>query len=77
MHNVLKRKKMYLFRRISSYFDFFPYKSYVLEHSESIDMHIRKKNKNKKKCRCPQKKPSGGGGGYVRNYLVFFYTFPY
>ena len=43
MQNVLKSKK----------YDFFS-KSYVLDHSESIDIHIEKLLK-KKKCRCPQK----------------------
>ena len=33
----MKSKNM--FERISSYFDFFPSKSYVLDHSEYIDMH--------------------------------------
>ena len=41
MHNVLKRKKLY-FGRISFYIEFFLSKSYVLDHSESIDMHIEK-----------------------------------
>ena len=33
--------KKYVFGRISSYFEFFPSKSYVLEQSESIDMLIK------------------------------------
>ena len=45
MHNVLKRKNMYLEV-------IFPSKSYVLNHSESIDMHFEKRF-----CR------TGGRGG--------------
>ena len=40
--NVLKFKNMYLVR-ISLYLDYFSSKSYVLDQSESIDMHIKKK----------------------------------
>ena len=41
MQNVLKRKNMYLegFQVILNYF---PSKSYILDHSESIDMLIEK-----------------------------------
>ena len=40
MQNVLKRK--YVFGRISSYFEFFLTKLYVLDNSEFKDMHIEK-----------------------------------
>ena len=40
--NVLKFKNMYLVR-ISLYLDYSSSKSYVLDQSESIDMHIKKK----------------------------------
>ena len=32
--------KKFVFARISSYFEFFPSKSYVLDHSEFMNMHI-------------------------------------
>ena len=40
--------KKYVFGMISSYFEFVPSKSYVLDHFEYIDMHIEKWWKNKK-----------------------------
>ena len=65
MQNVLKRKNV--FGRISGYFEFFLSKSYVLNHSESIDMHIEKLFlRNLFFCRFLQKAdccPTGGGGG--------------
>ena len=42
MQNVLKSKNMYVFERILSYFALFSSKLYVLDYSESIDMHIEK-----------------------------------
>ena len=42
MQNVLKSKNMYVFERILSYFALFSTKLYVLDYSESIDMHIEK-----------------------------------
>ena len=41
MQNVLKRKIMY-WERFQVILEIFPSKSYVLDHSESIDMHIEK-----------------------------------
>ena len=43
--NVEGGLKIYVFGRISSYFEIFLSKSYVLDHSESIDMQIKKKFK--------------------------------
>ena len=37
----------YVFGSISSYFEFFPTKSYVLDHSESIGKHFMKKGYKK------------------------------
>ena len=59
---------MYVFGRLSSYFDLFPSKSYVLDHSESIDKFISKMYLKKKLifCQCLQKNrvlPYGRGGG--------------
>ena len=58
----------YAFRRISSYFELFTSKSYVLDHSEFYA--YRKEIKN---CRCPQKTRfllyggEGEGGGSESN----------
>ena len=71
MQNVLKRKN--IFGRI---FEFSPSKSYVLYHSESIDMNIEKLLKTHNFLLVSAKKrflPYGRGGGsesygHVRNY---------
>ena len=39
---VCSEMVQYVFERISSYFDFFPSKSYVLDHSGSIDLKVEK-----------------------------------
>ena len=58
MHNVLKRKNMYLEV-------IFPSKSYVLNHSESIDMHFEK-----------TVLPYGRGKSEMSATISFFCAFP-
>ena len=67
MQNVLKRKNVYLI-----YFEFIPQKAYVLDHSESFDMH-----KEKKKNRCLQKNrysPYGGQKVADTSANISFFT---
>ena len=72
MQNVLKRKNLYL-EGSKVFFEFYPSKPKVLDHFESIDMHLEKIiNKHLIFCR------TGGEGQKVTDMfatIIFFYAF--